>query len=119
MLNNACIAILLQNFHYMIQAIEHSITNDLYLDLHEGNYWCRAREAPHIRARAFRTRYIVRQPNAPVFGEVELGPDRPRSSSTLLAQVDPRASWRRGSAKGSTVTLTDPARSSVRTSRIP
>jgi len=33
----AGIAILLQNFHYMIQVIEHSITNDLYLDLHEGN----------------------------------------------------------------------------------
>jgi hypothetical protein len=59
------VAMLFQNFHYMIQVIEYSITNDLYLDLHEGNYWCRAREAPHIRARALRTRYsyIVRQPS--------------------------------------------------------
>jgi hypothetical protein len=46
--NNACIAMLLQNFHYMIQVIEHSISNDLYLNLHEGNYWC-----PPVRPRTY------------------------------------------------------------------
>jgi hypothetical protein len=45
----------------MIQVIERSISNDLYLNLHEGNYWCRAGEAPHIHARALPTRYIARQ----------------------------------------------------------
>ena len=44
----AGIAILLENFHYMIQVIEHSITNDLYMDLHEGNLLVSRREASHI-----------------------------------------------------------------------
>ena len=68
----AGIAILLQNFHHMIQVSKDPISNDLYLNLHEGNYWCRAGEAPHIRAGALPTRYIVRQLIAPVCGEVEV-----------------------------------------------
>src|SRR5262249_17700114 len=66
-LNNGWHCDICSKISTMIQVIEHSITNDLYLDLHEGNLLVSRREASHITRQSVTSSVYCPTPNRGCF----------------------------------------------------